>query len=183
MMHKVGAAAILEPIVPTYSDIFFEDVEGIVGVYDFDYDQIINFKWDVTTTAWCLFCCVGPILSSICCEPCFAYKNIEWSTRAQHAAIHQDGIKYVVEKRKAGCGFQCQDEVARDGISLNTFPNPPYFNVSYPLIHMIKCYYTSALNHNLTTLLSLQGKNSNTIPFDKVTDCDVLEPAGTEVRI
>jgi hypothetical protein len=52
-----------------------------------------------------------------------------------HVAVHQDGIKFVKEKRKTCCGFDCTDE----------------------------------------------GKSSKTVPFDKLTDCDVQEPAGTAV--
>lgn len=75
------------------------------------------------------------MLPSLCCVPCFAKDNIEWKTRAMHVAVHQDGIKYVTDKRKSCCGLTFTDK----------------------------------------------GKNSKTVPFDKLTDCDVQEPAGTAV--
>ena len=47
-------------------------------------------------------------------------------------AITRDGIKFVRDKRKTGCGLNCTDS----------------------------------------------GKISKTVPFDKIIDCDVTEPAG-----
>jgi hypothetical protein len=103
-------------------------------VFDFDYDKIIDFDWSFTKCQWCLNPTIF-LFGSLCCYPCYAYKNIVWATRAQHVAIHRDGIKFVNDKRSSGCGFSCQD----------------------------------------------QGKNSKTVPFDKLTDCDVSEPAGTAI--
>ena len=103
-------------------------------MFDFDYDKIIDFDWSVTKCLWCIF---PPnfLCDCLVCNPCIAYKNIVWRTRAQHVAIHRDGIKFVADKHPSGCGFSCQD----------------------------------------------QGKNSKTVPFDKLTDCDISEPAGTAV--
>merc|ERR1711976_900066 len=64
--------------------------------------------------------------------PCYLRRNVEWSTRAQHVAITQDGIKFVRDRRPTCWGLPCTDK----------------------------------------------GKTSKTIPFDKITDCDVAEPAG-----
>jgi hypothetical protein len=118
----------------SWEDKYFADTEGVVAVFDFDYEKIINFDWEVTTTLW-LICPQSCIIGSLFCQPCFAYQNISWRTKAQHVAVHRDGIKYVTEKQNSGCGFQCQDI----------------------------------------------GKSSKTVPFDKLTDCDVQEPAGTAV--
>jgi hypothetical protein len=60
-------------------------------------------------------------------------KDVDDKIRAQHLAITQDGIKYVVDRHKTGCRLDCQD----------------------------------------------QGKVSKTVPFDKITDCDIEEPAGS----
>lgn len=60
-------------------------------------------------------------------------EDVDDKIRAQHLAITQDGIKYVVDRHKTGCRFDCQD----------------------------------------------QGKVSKTVPFDKITDCDIEEPAGS----
>jgi len=117
-----------------WDDTFFNDSEGIVAVFDFDYDKVIGFDWEVTKTLWCI-CPQIFIIGSLCLQPCFAYQNIEWTNRAQHVAVHQDGIKYVTDKRKGLCGLSCSDV----------------------------------------------GKSSKTVPFDKLTDCDVQEPAGTAI--
>lgn len=116
---------------PKWEDNYFNDLEGVVAVFDFDYDKIINFDWEFRKMLWCV-CPCSLLPESICCGPCFAHSNIVWATRSQHVAVHRDGIKYVTEKRKSMCGFECQDV----------------------------------------------GKHSKTVPFDKLTDCDVQEPAG-----
>lgn len=118
----------------TWEDNFFAETDGIVAVFDYDYDKIIAFDWEATTCLW-MVCPQLVLVGTLCCVPCFAYQNIVWGTRSQHVAVHRDGIKYVNDKRKSGCGFDCQD----------------------------------------------QGKESKTVPFDKLTDCDIQEPAGTAV--
>lgn len=120
-----------------WNDKFFDDTDGIIAVFDFDYDLVESFQWELTTTSWmCLIAtCLWPstlLPASLFCYPCFAKQNIGWEARAQHVAVHRDGIKFVRDRRKAWCGLSCSDK----------------------------------------------GKNSKTVPFDKLTDCDVQEPAG-----
>lgn len=49
------------------------------------------------------------------CSPLFALLgicntgNIDDVSRAQHLAITQDGIRYVVDRHKTGCRLDCQD--------------------------------------------------------------------------
>ena len=119
----------------TWSDTHFNETEGIIAVFDFDYDVVIDFDYSVTQCCWALCPVPTLIIPSLCCVPCFAKSNIEWKTRAMHVAVHQDGIKFVNDKRKNCCGLTFTDK----------------------------------------------GKNSKTVPFDKLTDCDVQEPAGTAV--
>jgi hypothetical protein len=118
----------------TWDDAHFAEYEGVVAVFDYDYDKIIDFDWKIQKCTWAI-CPHMFMISIICCIPCFAYQNIEWRSRAQHVAVHRDGIKFVKDKRQADCGCACQD----------------------------------------------QGKESKTVPFDKLTDCDVQEPAGTAI--
>jgi len=115
-------------------DKFFDGEGGLVQTFDFDYDKIIAFEKE-QQWCWMMICPPACIVSSLCCVPCFLDQNIEWSTRAQHLALTQDGIRYVVDKHKTGCGFDMNDS----------------------------------------------GKTSKTVPYDKITDCDVQEPAGTAV--
>jgi len=112
----------------TWDDQYFDTDDEMIAVFDFDYEQIEEFS-----NAVCFAVLLFPpffIGSSLCCVPCIYKQNIEWSTYAQHVAVTQDGIKYVTEKQKSGCGFDFQDK----------------------------------------------GKTSKTVPFDKITDCDVTEP-------
>ena len=126
-------AAMASPAV-TWTDQHFAETEGVVAVFDFDYRGVIAFDWQKQQAQW-LLCPPFALLSGVCCTPCFAFKNIVWTTEAMHVAVHQDGIKFVNDKRQSQWGLACCD----------------------------------------------QGKNSKTVPFDKLTDCDVQEPAGTAV--
>lgn len=118
--------------VPPASDEYFAGEEGTIAVFDFDYENIIDFN-----TRFRLSCCVfNPMCwvpGCLCCAPCFIKKNVEWFARSQHVALTIDGIRYVKEQRKSCWGLYCCD----------------------------------------------QGKESKTVPYDKITDCDVQEPAGT----
>ena len=108
-----------------WEDKYFEGDKDVLAVFDFDYPAIEEFQTQVTTAT--LLCPLIGIPSMLCCVPCTCKQNIHWQTYAQHVAVSQDGIRYVTEKRKAGCGFDFQDV----------------------------------------------GKQSKTVPFDKITDCDV----------
>lgn len=113
------------------ADAFFEGDSGLVSVWDFDYDLIIDFN---TQLRWAQCLLIPPMWSSsICCYPCFLKKNVEWKTRAQHVALSVDGIRFVQDKHPTCWGLHCCD----------------------------------------------RGRESKTVPYDKITDCDVQEPAGT----
>ena len=121
-----------------WEDTFFDQEEGLIAVFDFDYEKIASFNEEVwvASTLWALLyppVYVYLILSCCSCgEPCLYKERIEWDVYSRHVAVTRDGIKYVQDKRKAGCGYDCQDK----------------------------------------------GKFSKTVPFDKITDADVQEPAG-----
>lgn len=113
-----------------WDDTFFKDEEGLIAVFDFDFEQISSFRKSVA----CVSMLFPPVLifGALFCYPCFYQKQVEWDTYSQHACITRDGIKFVKDKRKTACGLSCTDA----------------------------------------------GKSSKTVPFDKITDCDVQEPAG-----
>ena len=113
-------------------EVYFEDTEGVIQVFEFDYDSIVDFKLSVEKNNWiCCFCIGIP-----CCpfwHMCEQY-NIEDDIRCQHLAVTQDGILYVKERHKAGCRGGGEEK----------------------------------------------GKVKKTVPFDKITDCDLEEPFGAE---
>jgi len=117
---------------PTAADQFFGGDQGLVSVFDFDYETIIDFETNLKTMCFCCVPCAWPF-GCVCCYPCFIKQNVEWHARSQHVALTVDGIRYVKDKRKSLCGLSCTDK----------------------------------------------GKESKTVPYDKITDCDVQEPAGT----
>ena len=88
-------------------DRFFDGEEGIVAVFDFDYEEIASFRQSVD----CVTLMFPPIFifSLLACYPCFFVQQIKWDTYSQHVAVTQDGVKYVKDKRKTGCGLGCQD--------------------------------------------------------------------------
>lgn len=115
----------------TATDTFFEGEEGVLAVFDFDYEEMIRFN---TQLSWARFLFAPPAWISVtCCHPCFINQNVEWTARAQHVALTVDGIRYVREQHPTCCGLYCTDS----------------------------------------------GKTAQTVPYDKITDCDVVEPAGT----
>jgi hypothetical protein len=114
----------------TWRDTFFDNETDVIAVFDFDYEKIEKFQNNVGVA--CLLFPPFFLCSLLCCVPCFFHQQNAWNTYSQHVCVTQDGIKYVRDTRKSGCGLECQD----------------------------------------------QGKTSKTVPFDKITDCDVTEPAG-----
>mmetsp|Transcript_97225 Transcript_97225/g.145680 ORF Transcript_97225/g.145680 Transcript_97225/m.145680 type:complete len:300 (-) Transcript_97225:71-970(-) len=118
----------------TWTDNFFEDEDDVIAVFDFDYDAMESFYTSVGWVTLASSIIYTPIFvcSLLGLAPCYLRKNIRWSTRSQHVAITQDGIRFVRERRPCCWGLQCTD----------------------------------------------QGKSSKTVPFDKITDCDIEEPAG-----
>ena len=114
-----------------WDDKFFANEEGLIAVFDFDYEKISSFKKSVASLSM-LFPPVLIFGALFCCYPCLYQQQIDWDVYSQHVAITRDGIKFVKDKRKTGCGCDCMDA----------------------------------------------GKSSKTVPFDKITDCDVHEPAG-----
>mmetsp|Transcript_28406 Transcript_28406/g.40187 ORF Transcript_28406/g.40187 Transcript_28406/m.40187 type:complete len:310 (-) Transcript_28406:70-999(-) len=137
-----------------WNDNFFDNsdptMDGIVAVFDFDYEQMRRFKTQVAiiNQACCFVSCSaysylagGPIgiagfsaIYGLTLTPCLLAKQIRWEVYASHVAITRDGIRFVKDKRKGCWGLSMCDK----------------------------------------------GKHSKTIPFDKITDCDIVEPAGNE---
>ncbi|CAK9008789.1 Uncharacterized protein SCF082_LOCUS10017 [Durusdinium trenchii] len=87
----------LETPVPEAEDDFFDNERHLVGVFDFDYDEIEDFETKVAWVSLLSIPCIWP-LSLACCGPCFLQQNVEWRTRAQHVALTEDGIKYVTDR-------------------------------------------------------------------------------------
>jgi len=119
-------------------DQYFVGQEGVVQTFDFDYEKISEYRWEVAKNNF-LCQAANPLCWPlvICAAPQFllcGYDNLKDKVECQHVCVTQDGIRYVVDKHKTQCRFDCQD----------------------------------------------QGKVTKTVPFDKLTDCDIEEPAGAE---
>jgi hypothetical protein len=112
------------------SDTFFEGEEDVIAVFDFDYATMEEFDVKVGW-AWMLFPAVL-VLGTLCLQPCYMRKRVQWEVYSQHLCVTRDGIRFVKDKRPTLCGCACTDA----------------------------------------------GKTSKTVPFDKITDCDISEPAG-----
>jgi len=111
---------------------YFKDMDGVIQVFEFDYEKILEFNWQVMNKNFLAsLICVFPLLCAPCHCAC-AYDNIKDRTYTQHICLTKDGIRYIVDKHKTSCRFDCQ----------------------------------------------VQGKTTKTVPYDKITDCDVEEAAG-----
>lgn len=89
--------------------------------------------------------------------PCFLRTNVKWNVQAQHVAITRDGIRFVRDKRQTCWGSKCTD--AGKTSKTGTFVAPPGL-----------VPFTSSHNNRYALPFA--------VPFDKITDCDVAEPAG-----
>lgn len=121
----------------TWEDPFFDDEDfenDIIAVFDFDYVKMESFNTSMNFATLFSTLIYAPIfvLAVIGGAPCYIRKNAEWSSRTQHVAITQDGIRFVHDRRPCCWGLPFTDK----------------------------------------------GKTSKTVPFDKITDCDIEEPAG-----
>jgi len=112
--------------------------DSVLREYQLDYDEKVRYgqqhgKW--STLAQLLWPCHWPCCPGIVAWAyCFLPKNEEDQARAQHLLVTVDGVKYVVDKHKAGLRFSFADEAAQ----------------------------------------------SQLVPYDKISDVSVIEPAGAE---
>ena len=95
------------------SDPYFSYDPDVVKSYSFDYDALVLVKQNdhkekvLTVGAIPFFAPVGVFL---CATFPFEQRNIEEFQRAQHLAIKQDGIKYVVEAHNTQCRCESQKQ-------------------------------------------------------------------------
>lgn len=130
-MHGGNDAEAAAHLLGEVKEKYFDGLPGLIEVFDFDYEQILDFHWRVLRNNTL----ISPHI--LCCLPCFCccwHENLKNKIYARHICLTQDGIRYVVEKHKAACRFSFQDI----------------------------------------------GKTTKTVPYDKVTDCDIEEPAGAD---
>lgn len=131
-----------------WNDDFFEDDDGVIAVFDFDYEKMTQFQTKIrAATQFSILCITGAhagIVAGIygaivvlglyilSLSPCFLRQQVTWEAESNHICITRDGIRFVNDKRKSCWGIGICDK----------------------------------------------GKSSKTVPFDKITDCDIIEPAG-----
>ena len=88
---------------PSASEVaYFADTEGIIHVFDFDYDAVVANQVQLQQN--CTMCC--PCMLP-CWFSCFKQNLID-SINAQHVAITRDGIRFVHDQRRQGCRLDCQ---------------------------------------------------------------------------
>ncbi|KAL3933589.1 MAG: hypothetical protein SGBAC_010330 [Bacillariaceae sp.] len=89
-----------------WSDDFFDDEDGVIAVFDFDYDGIVSFE--TRNGVFCgmvvsLFVLLvyGPFalgvlgLGLVPLAPCFWRSQVRWKAEAKHLAITQEGIREI----------------------------------------------------------------------------------------
>ena len=97
----------------TWTDTFFDDEEdGIIAVFDFDYDAMESFYTSIGWATLASTILYTPLFMLSLCglAPCFLRKNVRWAARSQHVAITHDGIRYVRDRRPCGWGLPCTDQ-------------------------------------------------------------------------
>ena len=132
-----------------WDDDFFDDDDGIVAVFDYDYDQMLVYERFVMASALGMLVILYAFYAAIFLGvygaigmvalmllfscPCLLHQQAQWYVHAHHVAITRDGIRFVIDRRKSCWGLPMCD----------------------------------------------RSKYSRTIPFDQITECDILEPAGS----
>lgn len=139
LIAAATAVHVAGPARPHELDPFFKPSDGVLKTYQFEYGTLTNFDTELTFSN----SIIGPLFfppawpAMVCTVPffyLFQKQNIRDQNNAQHLAITQDGIRFVVDRHKTACRLDCQDA----------------------------------------------GKVSKTVPYDKMTDCDIEEPAGSD---
>ena len=139
----------------SWNDDFFEDDDdagvGIVAVFDFDYEKIVSFRTQYTYARQ---------LSIV--YLCTAYIYLSIDEGDEIFALLPTAL-YILSLAPILVKFQVRWEayaqhvvVTRDGIR-------------YVRDKRRSCWGFSICD---------RGKHSKTVPFDKITDCDIVEPAG-----
>jgi hypothetical protein len=95
----------------TWTDTFFDDDEGVIAAFDFDYDAMENFYTSVGWVSIAATMLYTPffLASLVGLAPCYLRKNMSWTSRAQHVAITRDGIRFVRDRRPSCWGMPCTD--------------------------------------------------------------------------
>jgi len=97
----------------TWEDDFFEQEgeDGIVAVFDLDYEQMETYYESLSWTGYAFTCLCPNVFWTISLlgAPCFLRKNVQWAVRSQHVAITRDGVRFVKERRPTCWGLACSD--------------------------------------------------------------------------
>jgi hypothetical protein len=95
----------------SWDDDFFDNEDGVVAVFDLDYDAMEVYYSKVGWGCYASTLCCPNIftLATIAMTPCYLGRNVEWNVRSQHVAITRDGIRFVQERRPTCWGMSCTD--------------------------------------------------------------------------
>lgn len=95
----------------SWTDDFFENDDGVVAVFDFDYDSMESYYTSVGWVSFAMTIFYTPIMMVGCMlmVPCYLRQNVQWTVRAQHVAVTRDGVRFVRERRPTCWGQPCTD--------------------------------------------------------------------------
>ena len=95
------------------STSYFADEEGLIEEFQFDYDSLNAFDQAIVRTNAVPYSCLF-LFTGLPIFPCFIpymficeTQNVVDKNNATHVCITQDGIRYSVDRRKAGCRMTC----------------------------------------------------------------------------
>jgi len=118
-----------------WEDDFFDDEDGVVAVFDLDYDLMEEYYTRLGWVGLAALLVYPPLVVAalIGMGPCYVRRNAQWSIRAQHVAVTRDGIRFVRDKRKTcwGCAWSDAGRVSKTvrssgsgGLRLKSFCPP-----------------------------------------------------------
>lgn len=146
----------------TWADRFFDNETGVVAVFDFDYEQMEDFQFKVTAASQAA-CCVchtvytGPVMTG------WLFGSAPLLSFAVGAGVY--ATQSILSMTPCLMRKQIQWDVLATHVA-----------VTRDGIRFVRDKRKSAWGLPICD----KGKISKTVPFDKITDCDVLEPAGAQ---
>eukprot|EP00934_Nitzschia_sp_Nitz4_P008511 Nitzschia sp. Nitz4//scaffold26_size159584//71802//72830//NITZ4_002491-RA/size159584-snap-gene-0.20-mRNA-1//1//CDS//3329545082//8501//frame0 len=104
-----------------------QDEEGIIAVFDLDYEAMEQYYTDIGWAAFAVSIFVKPLFLAAMAGlyPCFIRKNVRWQAQAQHVAITEEGIRFVQEKRPSCWGLACTDRGKVSKTAINDHGSTP----------------------------------------------------------
>ena len=132
-----------------WTDSFFHDEDGIVAVFDFDYAQMVDFNTKTAAVGQLTAAGCMAVYGGVVAFPYGLLVPVAYSIATLWPCFLRAQVEWEAHAQHVA--------VTRDGIR-------------FVQDQRKACWGLSVCD---------KGRHSKTVPFDKITDCDLVEPAGS----